>query len=231
MPNKATVALQLHPEKRIGEAGEVVVINAAIYKSSWKTNLPDVVLDGELGGPQRHRSPAPVKDGMVGHAAVNKVLNASGFGRIRQCLADCYLVTPVGGVDEGQIRPTREQSVDGASIRERAFDDGHIFPAHDVLSDNAEGVAHLSAHLPSHRRGASDETSRLPAGAVDGNDSFSLHQTPSLSRRRRRVEEWQDERVRQATTRLSGRFCRCQKQVVGVVPRKNSITMMAARGP
>jgi len=217
LPNETTVVLKFHLEEGIWEAGEVVVIDAAVDKRSRKTDLFDVVLDGELGSPQRYGFPTTAEDGMIRHAAVNEMFNASCFRGIGQGLANGNFVAPMRGVDESQINSAPEQRINDMWIGERTFNDGHIFSAHNVLGDYAKCVAHLSAHLPSHRRGASYETGCLPTGAVDGNDGFSWHETPgsNSSRRRRQrcsvdVEERQNDRVGQATIRRKRRFYRSE---------------------
>lgn len=67
-PYEATVVLVLHAEQREVEAGEVVVVDAAVDKGCRKTDLADVLLDGELGCPQRERPPVLAEYRVVGHA-------------------------------------------------------------------------------------------------------------------------------------------------------------------
>lgn len=51
LPDEASIRLVLHTEQGEVEAGEVVVVDAAIHKSRREAYLADVLLDGELGGP------------------------------------------------------------------------------------------------------------------------------------------------------------------------------------
>lgn len=53
LPFEAAVGFQFHAEERIWQAGEVVVIDARIYKGRGQADLSDVILDGELGAPER----------------------------------------------------------------------------------------------------------------------------------------------------------------------------------
>lgn len=67
-PHEAAVILVLHAKQGKVEAGEVVVVNAAVDKGCGQANLSDVLLDSELWCPQGERSPFPAKYGVVGHA-------------------------------------------------------------------------------------------------------------------------------------------------------------------
>jgi len=50
-PLDASVVLELGTEQRVGQAGEVVVVDAGVDERRRQSQLPNVVLDGELGSP------------------------------------------------------------------------------------------------------------------------------------------------------------------------------------
>lgn len=53
LPYEASVRLQLHAEEGVGKAGEVVVVDAGVDEGGWKSDLADVILNGELLCPER----------------------------------------------------------------------------------------------------------------------------------------------------------------------------------
>ena len=67
--------LQLHAEQREIQAGEIIMVDAAVDKRRGETNLADVLLDGELWRPHGQGSQVVAKDGVVRHARVNVVLD------------------------------------------------------------------------------------------------------------------------------------------------------------
>jgi hypothetical protein len=74
LPYKTSVMLQLHAEQGEIQTGEIIVVDAAVHKRRWKSNLANVLLDCKLGRPHGQRSQVVAKDGVVRHARVNVVL-------------------------------------------------------------------------------------------------------------------------------------------------------------
>lgn len=173
LPNEAAVVLMLHAEEGKVEAGEVVVVNAAVDKGGGQSDLADILLDGELGGPEREGSPVVAENGMIGHARVDVVLDAGLLGGIGKRSADRYLVPPMGGIDEG-ILGALEQVVEKSTVLEAADVNGHIGQLRQLLGDDSIQLFHLRTYLPAQGRGNPDEARRLAAIAVDG-DHRPLH--------------------------------------------------------
>ena len=73
-PYEAAIVLVLHAEQGKVEAGEVVVVNAAVDKSCGQTNLSDVLLDSEFWCPQGKRSPLSAKYRVVWHAWIVRLV-------------------------------------------------------------------------------------------------------------------------------------------------------------
>jgi hypothetical protein len=191
-PHEAAVALVLHAKQGEVEAGEVVVIDAAVDESCRQADLADVLLDGELWRPQRERSPVVAKYRMVGHAcnvclaawrrssvqlgsrtAVDVVLDAGLFGGIGKSSADSDLVSPMRRVDKGTLRAP-EQIVEKLAILQAADVDGDIGQLGNLFGDEPVELFHLRPYLPSQGRGHANEARRLAAIAVDG-DHSPLH--------------------------------------------------------
>lgn len=170
LPNKATVVLELHSEKRKVQTSEIIVVDAAIHESGWETYLANVLLDGEFGGPHGEGAPACASNGVVWHARVDVMLYASllcGVGK-RSAIGD--LVSPVGGVDEC-ILCALEEVVQESVVLKIADVDGHVGELRELLGYDAIHVTHLGAHLPSQGGCNPNEARRLAAIAIDGDDS------------------------------------------------------------
>lgn len=108
-PFEASVREQLHLEERVGQAGEVIAVDTGVDESGGHIELADIVLDREFGRPLRGRGPIPVH-GVIGHAAVDVVLDCAGaLGGVCEIAADSDLVAGLGGgVNEGQLGALEE---------------------------------------------------------------------------------------------------------------------------
>ena len=71
---------------------------------------------------------------MIGHAAVDIVLDMSFLGRIGERFADGYLVAPRDSVDEGFVG-TCEEFCYELFVFEGALDEGDIFEGFELLAD------------------------------------------------------------------------------------------------
>lgn len=175
-PFEAAVFQQLHLEERVGQAGEVVVVDAGVDEGGGHAELADVVLDGELGRPLRDGGPGSV-DGMIRHAAVDVVLDGAGaFGGVGQIPADGDLVAGLGGgVDEGELGAL-EQLIHQRDVAEqRALQEGDIGQLLQFGGNHAFQGVDLRAHRVPHGRRDTDQRRCLSAGPVDdGNGLLRL---------------------------------------------------------
>lgn len=123
MPLKAPVRHQLHLKQRIRQAGEIIIVDPRVDKGGGQLQLPDIVLDGELGRPQRHRGPGAMH-GVIGHTAVDVVLDSAGaFGGIGQSTTDGDLIAGLGGgVDESQVGAFEECVHQGHIVQQRTLE-------------------------------------------------------------------------------------------------------------
>lgn len=175
VPFETAILQQLHLEQGIRQTGEVVVVDAGVDKSSRQTQLTDIILDGKLWRPKRHRKPGAV-DGVVGHAAVDVVLDgASALGGVGEGASDSDLVTGLGSrVDEGQVGAVEEGVHHLHIAQQRALEEGNIGEGFELLGDDALEGMDLSAHVVADGGGDADERGGLAAGRVHDGDSLAL---------------------------------------------------------
>lgn len=139
--------------------------------------MPHVILDCELGGPHGQFPPVVAIHAVVGHAGVDVVGDAGLFGGISTGFANGDFITPMGGVDEGNLR-TGEQSVqDGSSCGtgQVALDDVDMGEFCEFLGDESVTAPDLSPDMPAHGSSSADERGGLSAGGVDGGNGFCSH--------------------------------------------------------
>lgn len=175
MPLETAILQQLHLEQGVGQTGEVVVVDPGVDKSSRQTQLTDIILDGKLGRPERHREPGAM-NGVVGHAAVDKVLDGAGaFRGVGEGASDSDLVTGLGGrVDEGQVGAVEEGIHHGDIAQQRTLEEGDIGEGFELLGDDALEGVDLSAHVVTDGGGDADERGGLAAGRVHDGDGLAL---------------------------------------------------------
>ncbi len=174
LPFETAVGFQFHAEERIGQTREVIIIDARIDKCRWQADLSDVVLDGELGAPKRQSGPTLAVNAVVGHAAVDVVLDAGFLGGVGQSPADGHLVAPEGGVDKGQLGAGEEVRYEGL-VFEGADDEADVLERFQLLCHEAIFRSQLGADLVSHGGGDAREGSRLSAGGVDDDNCLGGH--------------------------------------------------------
>lgn len=110
LPYEATVVLELHLEKRILETGEVVVVDAGVDEGRRDADLPHVILDGELGLPHGQGPPVFAKGGVVWHARIDVVYDASLLRSVSTRSANGNLIAPVRCVDECDLDASEQSS-------------------------------------------------------------------------------------------------------------------------
>jgi hypothetical protein len=127
LPFEAVVFLKLHAEEGVGEAGEVVVINAAVDECRRDPAAFHVLLEGVFARPERQGRPSFTEYGMIWHATVDEVLYSCPLGRGHQCSANGHLIAPVGRIKKGHVDLLGEELVDDGLVGQGAFDYGHIW--------------------------------------------------------------------------------------------------------
>lgn len=118
---------------------------------------------------------------MVWHAAVYVVLDARFLGGISKRAPDSHFVAPMRGVDKGQVGVPEEIRYQ-LLVRQRTLDDGDIGQVGDLVGHDSHPVAHLRAHLPSYRRGDTNEACGLTPIAVDSDHRLACHAEAGASR-------------------------------------------------
>ncbi|KAL5946858.1 hypothetical protein ACKVV1_011558 [Pyricularia oryzae] len=104
LPHERSVFLQLHTKERVGQRGEVVVVDARVDKGGLEAlERPHVRLNLVLGPVKRQAGPVRVVGRVVRHGRVDKVGDSGGEGLVGQRLADGDLVAVKGSVDKSQL--------------------------------------------------------------------------------------------------------------------------------
>lgn len=171
LPDEGLVGLQLHAEEGKGQTGEVVIVDAGVDKGRGHVELAHIFLDAILLGPKRQGRPVLVKGGVIGHAAVDVVFQAGFLCGIRQGATYGEFVSPVCGVDKGQIGILEEGSQEGLVI-EGAGHQGDVVEVGQLLCDDALALVDLGADMPADGGSDTDEAGSLTAGAVNGDDEL-----------------------------------------------------------
>lgn len=173
LPDEAAVGLKVHAEERVGLGGEIVVVDAAVDKRRGHVERAHVLLDLELWLPHGQGLPVTAEGGVVGHAAVDVVLDAGALRCVGEGAAGLVLVAPVRRVDKGQLG-AGEEAGDEALVGQFADDELDVGQGRELLSHETLAVSHLGAHMPADGGGDADEAGRLAATAVDGDDQRAL---------------------------------------------------------
>jgi hypothetical protein len=185
-PYKTAVGLQFHAEEWVWQTGKVVVVDARVHKGRWETDAADVVLHRELGTPQRQGRPIWILHGMVGHGAVDVVLDAGPLRRIGQRASNGYLVAPESCIYKGQLGAFEEQRDEGL-ILQVPHKNLDIWQVGDFLRHDAVEIPQLRAHMVSDRAGDPDQRSSLTTARVHHGDSLARHKAFALGLRVGRV--------------------------------------------
>ncbi len=178
LPFESAVGLQFHAEERVRQRGEVVVVYAGIDERRRQADLADVILDGELGAPVGEGGPALAVDAVIGHAAVDIVLDAGLLGGVGQRATDGDLVAPRGGVDEGQLGADEQVGYE-VPVFERTDDQTDVFERLQLLCHEAIFGAELGAHAVADGGGDAREGGCLSTAGVDNDDRLRGHPGPS----------------------------------------------------
>lgn len=150
-PLETTVGHQFHPEQRVREAGEIVVVYPRIDKSGGKFQLSHVVFHREFAVPKRQARPHGVVDGVIRHAAVDVMLDGSrSLGCVGQTTSNSNLIASLGSGVYKSKRCAFEEGVHELDIvQQRALEEGDIGKPEELLGDDAFEGVDLSSHLVS----------------------------------------------------------------------------------
>ena len=173
-PFETAVGFQIHAEKRVRQAGEVIVVYARIHKRGGESDLTDVILHREFGAPERQSRPAVTVYAVVRHATVDIVLDASLLGGVGERTTDGDLVAPEGGVDEGQLGAGEEVRYEGF-VLQRADDEANVLERFQLLCHEAIFRSELGADVVADGGGDARERGGLSTGGVDDGDRLRGH--------------------------------------------------------
>ena len=103
---------------------------------------------------------------MVGHAAVDVVLDAGLLGSIGQRLANSKLGTKGDGIDKGSAHAIEQLGYEGF-VLERSLDDGDIVELGKFLGDRVIVLMDVSSNMVTQGGGDAGDGSCLAACGVD----------------------------------------------------------------